>query len=106
MRISITVVCGEDLVYRTDGARLRAAIDAAWNAGETVEVDFANLRIASASFLDEGIAHIALVRSLEEIRTRLRVVNITAPDRRLLNDLLGSRARQRLAALAQTAQAT
>lgn len=102
MRIAITDICGGDLVYRTEGARLRAAIEAAWASPGPIEVDFANLRIASASFLDEGIAHIALDRSVDEIRARLSVVNITAPDRRLLNDLLASRARQRIAALAAT----
>ena len=100
MRIAITDICGGDLVYRTEGARLRAAIEAAWVSPGLIEVDFANRRIASASFLDEGIAHIALDRSVDEIRARLSVVNITPPDRRLLNDLLASRARQRLALLA------
>lgn len=105
MRIAITDVCGGNLVYREEGARLRAAIEAAWTSGEPIEVDFANIRIASASFLDEGVAHIALLRPLDEIRARLRVVNITAPDRRLLNDLLSSRARQRETAL-QSGQPT
>lgn len=100
MRIAITDICGGDLVYRIEGARLRAAIEAAWASPEPIEVDFANIRIASASFFDEGIAHIALERPVDEIRARLKVINITAPDRRLLNDLLASRARQRLAALA------
>jgi hypothetical protein len=97
VRISVSDVCGGDLVYRAEGARLRAAIDAAWGSGDPIEVDFANLRIASASFLDEGIAHIALERSLDEIRRTLKVVNITPPDRRLLNSLLASRAKQRAA---------
>ena len=95
MRIAVADVCGGDLVYRVEGARLRAAIEAAWPSGETIEIDFANLRIASASFLDEGVAQMALERPLDEIRARLSVVNITAPDRRLLNQLLASRGRQR-----------
>lgn len=44
--------------FLDEGARLRAAIEAAWGSGEPIEVDFANIRIASASFLEEGIAHI------------------------------------------------
>lgn len=64
MRISVADVCGGAVVYRAEGARLRAAIEAAWGGDGPIEVDFANLRVASASFLDEGIAHIALERSL------------------------------------------
>ena len=102
MTLSVQQICGDALIYRTDGARLRAEIDKAWPGLEFIEVDFENRQIASASFLDEGIALLALEHPLEELTSRLKVVNITPPDRRLLNSLVRDRANKRLAAAGQT----
>jgi hypothetical protein len=95
MKIRVRDVCKESRVFREDGVRLRHAIEEGWLRADTVEVDFEQIRIASASFLDEGIAVLALRLSLDEIKRKLRVVNLTEPDRRLLNELTLARARER-----------
>src|SRR4051812_12729543 len=95
MKIRVRDVCKESRVFREDGVRLRHAIEDGWLKTETIDVDFEKIRIASASFLDEGIAVLALRLPLDEIRKRLRIQNLTTPDRRLLNELTLARARER-----------
>lgn len=93
-RLSVRQVCGGSHVLRQDGARLRSEIERLWSDGEAIEIDFENIRIASVSFFDEGIGVLALRYPLEEIKRRLGIVNIENPDRRLLNDILRSRAKE------------
>jgi hypothetical protein len=97
MLLRIADVCGDSRVFRDDGLKLRRAIEKQWAREETIEIDFDNIRIASASFLDEGIAALALMIPMEEIKRKLRMRNITEPDRVLLNHLILSRSRERQA---------
>lgn len=94
MVLKVVETCGTARVSRKDGERLRAKIEELWSAEEPLDLDFENVRIASVSFLDEGIAVLALRYSLDEIKRRLRVTNIRPFDRRLLNELLIARARE------------
>lgn len=100
MQLSVAKICGESRVFRDDGLKLRREIERHWTRAETIEVDFENIRIASASFLDEGVASLALVIPLDEIRQKVKIRNITDPDKQLLNHLILSRAREREAARA------
>ncbi len=93
--LNVVETCGSNRVSREHGREFRATLEKLWSADEPLVVDFGNVRIASVSFLDEGMAVLALRYSLEEIRRRLRVINITPDDRRLLNELLLARARER-----------
>ena len=102
MRIRVTEVCGQSRVFRRDGERLRSAIKEVWARGLPCEVDFGNVRIASVSFLDEGIAVLALELPRDELLVRLRVENMTPPDRRLLDELISARAREREEALGES----
>lgn len=102
-RLVVADVCGHSKVTREDGARLREAIVACWNGAEPVEVDFGGISIASVSFFDEAFARLALEHSVEELKRKLRPHGLTEPDRRLLNTLLQSRQRERLAREAEIA---
>lgn len=100
MQLSVVKICGESRVFRDDGLKLRREIERHWARAQTIEIDFDNIRIASASFLDEGVAALALMLPLDEIKGKLRIRNITDPDKQLLNQLILSRARERDAARA------
>jgi hypothetical protein len=94
-RLEVEAICGATRVSRADGAKLRRAIESAWDAGETIEVDFGGSVIASVSFLDEGIGLLARRFPLEVLKRRLRMIRLSEPDRALLNSILVSRARER-----------
>lgn len=95
MQLKVAQVCGDSRVFRDDGLKLRREIEHLWSRVGIIEIDFENIRIASASFLDEGIAMLALVISIEDIKRKVRIRNITDPDKALLNQLILSRARER-----------
>jgi hypothetical protein len=94
-RLQVASICPTSTVSRADGARLRAAIEAAWIPSEALVLDFSGLRIASASFLDEALGLLARTHSLEELAKRVRVENIDAADRVLLNKIVQLRAEER-----------
>jgi hypothetical protein len=91
----ISAICGPSRVFRADGEKLRRAIHAEWSRGEGAVVDFENARIASVSFLDEGIAVLALSVPLTELKKKLELRNISDDDRQLLNRLLTTRSQER-----------
>lgn len=92
--LNIDEFCGAERVSRNDGARLRAEIERLWESCRVIVLDFAGLRIASVSFLDEGIALLALKMPLPDLNEALQIQNITEQDNRLLNVLLESRSAQ------------
>lgn len=95
MRITVTEICGPSRIYRSDGAKLREAIEQRWSDAEPLEVDFENITVASISFLDEAIAVLALDHPKDMLKRRLKLLNLHDADRRLLNAHIVSRARQR-----------
>ncbi len=98
LRLRVREVCPDSRVFRLDGARLRAAIEATWGDDTPVEVDFEGETIASLSFLDEAIASLFVDHDAELIRARLRLTGLTEPDRGQLNRLVANRRAERSAA--------
>lgn len=49
----------DDYISRVAGEKLRLLIEAACQAGEKIDIDFAGVIVASTSFFDEGIAKLA-----------------------------------------------
>jgi len=92
VQLRLTDVCPNSRVFRADGERLRLAIEDSWARDGVCEVDFENIRIASLSFLDEGIAVLTKRMPVDELRSRLHIVNMTDPDRRLLDEQIAARA--------------
>jgi hypothetical protein len=95
MRITITEICGPSRVFRSDGIKLREAIERLWSDAEVLEIDFEGIVIASISFLDEAIAVLALDLPVDVLKRRLKLVALVDSDRRLLNAQIVTRARQR-----------
>jgi len=102
-RITVRDVTGEREVFRADGAKLRRAIEAVWDASDSIDVDFENRRVASASFFDECFGLLALQHPVEVLRAKLRPMNLTAPDRHLLNSIVERRVAERLSSGGNTA---
>jgi hypothetical protein len=94
-RLPIASFCNTRRVSRADGAALRREIEASWQAGESISLDFTNVRIASVSFFDEAIGLLAREHSLEDLKVRVLVENLNPSDRALLNNIVASRSRER-----------
>lgn len=94
-RISIKGVCGKNTVTRPDGRIVNQLIRDAWSQSDRIEIDFGNLVIASVSFIDEAIGLLSSDFSKDELTSKLSLVNISAEDKALLNDILHSRYRQK-----------
>lgn len=97
-QLRVRDVCPDSRLFRHDGARLRAAIEASWSDAEPVQVDFEGETIASLSFLDEGVATLFVDHDAALIRRRLQLVGLTEPDREELNRLVAKRRGERPAA--------
>jgi hypothetical protein len=95
IQLSVTEVCGHARVTREDGARLREAIVSRWSDEAAVGVDFEGISIASVSFFDEAFARLALDFPLEVLQRRIVIKGLTPQDRKLLNQLLLARSRER-----------
>lgn len=92
-KVELTSVCGANFYTREDGARLRARIERELASDESVEVDLEGKRIASLSFLDEALVSLLLDYAPEDLRERVRVVNMPPIVRQTLNRLAHTRAK-------------
>jgi hypothetical protein len=95
-RLNVSAYCARRLT-RGDGAHLRHAIENAWNDSEPLVLDFAGVTVASVSFFDEALGLLARQHALEELTKRVKVENMMPADRALLNTIVLSRSRERLA---------
>lgn len=93
--INIQRVSGRNTVSREDGRIVYDKIKQLWGQSDQITIDFANLLIASVSFMDEVFGHLALEYSPDELRAKLKFVNMSEFDRALLNDIVYSRIRQK-----------
>ena len=96
MRLKLSDICEGSYASRADGERLRQAIEAALQTAPSCEVDFEMIRVASISFLDEAVAVLALKGDEGGLAARVQPVNMTAADRKLLEDLIAKRDGQRI----------
>lgn len=94
--LNIEQISGKKTVSREDGGLVYEKIKALWQEYDRISVNFANLLVASVSFMDEAFGQLAIEHSQEELRNKLEFVNMSRFDRALLNDIIISRIRQRL----------
>jgi len=66
-----------------------------WGKSDRITINFANLLIASVSFMDEAFGHLALEFPQDELKRKLAFMDMKEYDRALLNDILLSRIRER-----------
>lgn len=85
-----------DLTFssREEGEKLRERILASLAEHDYVEVDFGAELVASASFLDEALAKLIDHIPATELKLRVRLLNFSEQDRRLLNMLTATRIRE------------
>ena len=97
MEFSINIIefCGKNVVTRDDGKKVHDLIVDQWEKADKIKIDFGNVLVASVSFFDEIFGKLAFEHNRNELTGKLQVVNIQEFDRALLNDILGSRLRQK-----------
>lgn len=89
MKIIICEDFKNDFTTREAGEKLRKLIV---QADEKVELDFINIKIASASFFDEGIAKLVLEGwSSEKVKEMISFKNIFSRDLELLKSVCTGR---------------
>jgi hypothetical protein len=93
--INIQRISGKNTVSREHGRVVYDKIKQLWGESDQIIIDFANLLIASVSFMDEVFGHLALEYSPDELRAKLKFVNMSEFDRALLNDIVYSRIMQK-----------
>lgn len=95
LRLDVEEICGGSRVSRADGEKLRVAIERVWDSADVIEVDFGSVPVASVSFFDESFGMLARKIPLSSMKLRMRATGISDADRRLLNSILSSRAKER-----------
>lgn len=61
-----------------DGQKVYDAYRAAFDAGETVELDFGGTRVFVSQFFNASVGQLLKDHSVEEVRARLKVTNLPA----------------------------
>lgn len=95
VEINIQQISGKNTVSRHDGGVLYDKIKGLWKDFDRLTLDFGNLLIASVSFMDEVFGRLALEHPPDELRSKLRFINMSEFDQALLNDIVYSRTRQK-----------
>src|SRR4030095_12671855 len=95
MNIDVPNVCGEDLISRDSGKKIRDLILSNWNSNKIV-LDFKDKLIGSVSFFDEAIALLIKKgnKHLDEIHSKLHFLNLRQEDRYLLNYVFSTRVKE------------
>jgi seryl-tRNA(Sec) selenium transferase len=94
--INVRRISGKKTVSREDGRIIYEKIKKLWSTSARIKINFANLLIASVSFMDEAFGQLALEYSEDELKSKLEFGNMNQYDRALLNDVISSRIRQRI----------
>lgn len=93
--INIEQISAKNTVSRTDGRTVCEKIKELWEGSDQITINFANLIIASVSFMDEAFGHLALEYSQDDLKRKLKFVGMNEYDRALLNDIIILRVRER-----------
>ncbi len=95
-KLNVKDLCGSSTLTRTDGHKLFKFILSHWEDPKIIEVDFGNRVIASVSFLDEALGQLALRFDREELGSKLKLSRIASNDKKLLNEIINSRYREKI----------
>jgi hypothetical protein len=76
MNLNIQQIVGPVCMTFDDGAKVHDVYRAAFDRGETVELDFAGTRVFVSQFFNAAVGQLAKDHSLDEIRRRLKFVNL------------------------------
>ncbi len=95
MVIDVVQVCGEDIISRDSGRKVRDLILSCWDE-PSIDVIFGGRRVGSVSFFDEAIGLLMKrgKKSAEEIGSKLKFPDLKPEDRRLLNHVFSARVQE------------
>lgn len=95
MKIRVPEICGDDIISRDAGRKIRELIVSLWNE-ETIEILFEGKTVGSVSFFDEAIGLLLKrdKKSVEEIKRKLRFPDLGPEDRALLNYVFATRVKE------------
>jgi hypothetical protein len=96
MKINVPEICGEDLISRDAGHKIRDIIVSHWD-DEVIEVEFGGKAVGSVSFFDEAIGLLLKreKKATEEVRRKLKFPDIKPEDRTLLNYVMSARVQEK-----------
>ena len=78
MKLSVKELVGEVCITQEDGQKLHAAYRTAFDAGETVELDFADTRIFASQFFNVAVGQLLKDYTIDEVRRRLLCPSLPA----------------------------
>jgi hypothetical protein len=89
MVIDVAKMCGEDLISRDAGRKVREMMLASWHEAE-IELRFSGHTVGSVSFFDEAVGLLLKrdKKTIEEVRRKLKFPDLLPPDRMLLNHVV------------------
>jgi len=95
MKIDVSEICGEDIISRDAGKKIRDLILSHWGEAE-IEVIFGGRGVGSVSFFDEAIGLLMKRggKKVEEIRRKIKFPDMKPEDRKLLNYVFSTRAQE------------
>ncbi len=99
MIINVPEICGEDIISREAGKKIRTLINDNWDQPR-IEIQFGGKLVGSVSFFDEAIGLLMKrdKKTLNEMRMKLRFPDLQKQDKMLLNNIMTTRIREQEAA--------
>jgi hypothetical protein len=93
--IDVSRVCGEDIISRDSGHKIRDLILENWDK-EIIELHFGGRTVGSVSFFDEAIGLLLKKggKSVDEVRKKLKFPDLKLEDRTLLNYVVVTRIKE------------
>jgi hypothetical protein len=76
MKVNVQQLVGPICMTYEDGAKLYDAYRAAFDRGETVEMDFAGTRVFVSQFFNAAVGQLLKDYSIDEVRRRLQFANL------------------------------
>ena len=95
MIIDVIEICGEDIISREAGQKIRRLVLSNWHE-PLIELIFHGRRVGSVSFFDEAIGLLMKRegKTADEIKEKLRFPDLLKEDRILLNHTVAARIKE------------
>lgn len=88
MKLDVLQTIGPACMTREDGERLLARFRPAFERGEVVELNFNGVRFFLTHFFNGAISPLLKQHSREELRTRLKLKNVSPTGRQIIKDVV------------------
>lgn len=85
---------GESLGSRALGTQIRKEVASHLDQGQTVRLDFTEVRLASPSFVDELVGKLFLQRDEAELKQKLKITGASPEIRALVRRMISERLKQ------------